>query len=143
VAFDRCLYLEGFVVLAVFAASLRNRMKLLLPGLAFAGCLVGVSPAAHAFSLDDVTARAKKLAEQPYAAPVSNLPPVFAQMQFADYIKIQPKLDHLAWNDQGTPFRLGFYHQGMQFSSPVRISEIVGGKVRRFATTQTASTSAI
>lgn len=118
------------MVLAVFAASLRNRMKLLLPGLAFAGCLVGVSPAAHAFSLDDVTARAKKLAEQPYAAPVSNLPPVFAQMQFADYIKIQPKLDHLAWNDQGTPFRLGFYHQGMQFSSPVRISEIAGGKVQ-------------
>jgi len=117
------------VVFAVFAASLRNRMKLVLPGLALAGCLIGVAPASHAFSLDDVTARAKTLAERPYVAPASNLPPVFAQMQFADYIKIQPKLDHLAWNDQGTPFRLGFYHQGMQFSSPVRIHEIVGGKV--------------
>ncbi|WP_420992538.1 glucan biosynthesis protein G [Cupriavidus sp. 30B13] len=85
---------------------------------------------ACAFSLDDVTQRARALANTPYTAPVSNLPPVFSQMQFADYIKIQPRLDAMEWNDKGTPFRLGFYHQGMQFSSPVRINEIVGGTVR-------------
>ena len=116
-------------MLAVFAASFRNTMKLVLPGIAFAGCLIGAAPA-HAFSLDDVTARAKKLADQPYAAPASNLPPVFAQMQFADYIKIQPKMDQVEWKGQGTPFKLGFYHQGMQFSSPVRINEIVDSRVQ-------------
>ncbi len=116
-------------MLAVFAASFRNRMQIVLPGIALAGCLMGAVQA-HAFSLDDVTTRAKKLADQPYAAPVSNLPPAFAQMQFADYIKIQPKIDHVEWKDQGTPFKLGFYHQGMQFSSPVRISEIVDSRVQ-------------
>lgn len=116
-------------MLAVFAASFRNRMQIVLPGIALAGCLMGAVQA-HAFSLDDVTTRAKKLADQPYVAPVSNLPPAFAQMQFADYIKIQPKIDHVEWKDQGTPFKLGFYHQGMQFSSPVRISEIVDSRVQ-------------
>ncbi|CAG9170097.1 glucan biosynthesis protein G [Cupriavidus pampae] len=85
---------------------------------------------AAAFSLDDVTARAKGLADKPYAAPANNLPPAFQQMQFADYIKIQPRVDNLEWKDLGTPFKLGFYHQGMQFSSPVRINEIVGKTVQ-------------
>jgi len=110
------------------AASFRNRLQLVLPGVALVGCLLGAAHA-HAFSLDDVTARAKKLADQPYAAPVSNLPPVFAQMQFGDYIKIQPKMDNVEWKGQGTPFKLGFYHQGMHFSTPVRISEIVDNRI--------------
>jgi len=117
------------VVLAVFAASLRNKMKIALPALAFVGALAAAAPAG-AFSLDDVTARARALADKPYAPPASNLPPVFAQMQFADYIKIQPRLDAVEWKDQGTPYRLGFYHQGMHFSTPVKISEIVGKGVQ-------------
>jgi len=81
---------------------------------------------AHAFSLEDVTARAKALADKPYVAPVSNLTPAFAKMPFGDYIKIQPRRDAFEWNDQPSPFKLGFYHQGMQFSTPVKINEVVG-----------------
>jgi len=90
-------------------------------------CLLALPPAARAqapFSLDDVTARARALAAKPYVAPVSNLPPVFSGMQFADYMKIQPRLDRFEWRDQDTPFRLNFYHQGMHFNAPVRIHEI-------------------
>jgi glucans biosynthesis protein len=79
---------------------------------------------ASAFSLDDVTARAKALVEKPYAAPVSNLPPVFSSMQFADYQKMQPRGDRFEWRDLQTPFKLNFYHQGMHFNAPVRINEI-------------------
>jgi len=91
--------------------------------------------AAHAqgqrsFSLDDVTARARALAGKPYVAPASNLPPVFGNMQFADYMKIQPRSDRFEWRDQPTPFRLNFYHQGMQFNFPVKIHEVVGGEAR-------------
>ena len=82
------------------------------------------------FSLDDVTERARALAARPYEAPVSNLPPVFAGMQFADYMKIQPRQDRFEWQGQGTPYRLNFYHQGMQFNAPVRINEINGTEVR-------------
>ncbi|WP_281279058.1 glucan biosynthesis protein G [Pigmentiphaga humi] len=85
--------------------------------------------AVQAFTLDDVTARARQLIEQPYAAPVSNLPPVFSKMEFADYLRIQPRRDKFEWQDLATPFKLAFYHQGMHFSSPVAISEVVDGKV--------------
>ncbi|MFT4268891.1 MAG: glucan biosynthesis protein G [Xenophilus sp.] len=95
---------------------------------------MALPPGAHAqgqpFSLDDVTARARDLAARPYVAPASNLPPVFSSMQFADYMKIQPRPDRAEWRDLPTPFRLNFYHQGMQFSFPVRINEINGGEVR-------------
>ncbi|CAG2142250.1 Glucans biosynthesis protein G [Cupriavidus campinensis] len=117
------------MVLAVFAASLRNKMQLALPAIALAGVFAASAPAA-AFSLDDVTTRARSMADQPYVAPVSNLPPAFSKMQFADYIKIQPKLDAVEWKDQPTPYRLGFYHQGMHFSTPVKINEIVGRNVQ-------------
>ncbi|WP_444812858.1 glucan biosynthesis protein G [Variovorax fucosicus] len=85
---------------------------------------------AQAFSLDDVVGRARVLMSAPYAAPVSNLPPVFSQMQFADYQKIQPLAQRFEWRDQPTPFKLNFYHQGMQFNAPVAIHEIVDGNVR-------------
>ncbi|MDN4588272.1 glucan biosynthesis protein G [Xenophilus aerolatus] len=82
------------------------------------------------FSLDDVTARARDLAARPYVAPASNLPPFFGTMQFADYMQIQPRSDRFEWRDLQTPFRLNFYHQGMQFNFPVKINEITEGGVR-------------
>ena len=85
---------------------------------------------AQAFSLDDVTAKARALMEKPYAAPVNNLPPVFSGMQFADYQKMQPRADRFEWSDQPTPFRLNFYHQGMHFNAAVRINEINGDTVQ-------------
>lgn len=90
----------------------------------------GVASPARAFSLDDVSAKARDLMEKPYVAPASNLPPVFSTMQFADYQKIQPRRDRFEWSDQGTPFKLSFYHQGMQFNAPVKINEVVGNAVQ-------------
>ncbi len=97
--------------------------------LAAAGLLLAGTQA-RAFSLDDVAARARVLMATAYVAPVSNLPPVFSQMQFADYQKIQPLAARFGWRDQPTPFKLNFYHQGMQFNAPVRINEIVGNDVQ-------------
>lgn len=100
-----------------------------------AGALTFATPAfaqelPTGFGLDKVTARAKALADTPYVAPVSNLPDVFSKMQFADYMKIQPRRERFAWAELDTPFQLAFYHQGMQFSTPVKINEIVGGNVQ-------------
>ena len=113
------------MVLISPALSWSRRARSFVPALV-AGAALLVAAHAHAFSLDDVTARAKALADKSYVAPVSNLTPAFAKMQFGDYIKIQPRRETFEWNDQATPFRLGFYHQGMQFSTPVKINEIVG-----------------
>jgi periplasmic glucans biosynthesis protein len=85
------------------------------------------------FGLEDVTAMARTLADAPYIAAGSNLPDVFSHMQIADYQKIQPRRDRFAWADLDTPFKLAFYHQGMQFKTPVKINEIVDGAVEEIA----------
>ncbi|MDB5877460.1 MAG: mdoG [Variovorax sp.] len=105
--------------------STASRKKTVAPVTALAASLaLFCAGQAQAFSLDDVTARAKALVDKPYVAPVSNLPPVFSSMQFADYQKMQPRGDRFEWRDQQTPFKLNFYHQGMHFNAPVRINEI-------------------
>jgi glucans biosynthesis protein len=116
-------FLEISVVFFAIRASVRRPSVLTSLSLSCLGMLLGAAQA-HAFSLDDVTAKAKALVDKPYAVPASNLPPVFSRMQFADYMKIQPRADKVEWKDLDTPFKLSFYHQGMHFNTPVRISEI-------------------
>lgn len=114
--------------------TVRNGSGFARLGMVLGGLLLATSAVAPAaaqkrpgFGLEDVVAKAKSLADAPYVAPVSNLPDVFSKMQFADYQKMQPKRDRFAWMEYKTPFKLAFYHQGMQFNTPVRISEIVDG----------------
>lgn len=82
------------------------------------------------FGLEQVTARAKALADAPYVAPVSNLPEVFSKMQFSDYLKLQPRRERFAWAEIDSPFQLAFYHQGMHFNTPVKINEIIDGAAK-------------
>ena len=91
-------------------------------------CLFGAGQL-WAFSLDDVAAEAKTLAEQKYQAPRSNLPKEFRDMKFADYQKIRFIGDKAQWADQKTTFKLYFYHQGMHFDTPVKINEVTATKV--------------
>lgn len=86
-------------------------------------CLFGAGQL-WAFSLDDVSAKAKELAGQKYEAPRSNLPNEFREMKFADYQKIRFRNEKAEWADQNTPFKLSFYHQGMHFDTPVKINEV-------------------
>ncbi|MAL50103.1 MULTISPECIES: glucan biosynthesis protein G [unclassified Methylophaga] len=87
--------------------------------------LLMISSSLYAFSLDDVAEKAQALVKQDYVKPQSNLPAEFSQMQFADYMKIQPRAEQFHWKEQQTPFRLAFYHQGMHFKVPVKINEIL------------------
>ena len=91
-------------------------------------CLFGAGQL-WAFSLDDVSAKAKELAGQKYEAPRSNLPNEFREMKFADYQKIRFRNEKAEWADQNTPFKLSFYHQGMHFDTPVKINEVTAESV--------------
>nr|WP_269835742.1 glucan biosynthesis protein G [Pseudomonas cremoris] len=91
-------------------------------------CLFGAGQL-WAFSLDDVSAKAKELAGQKYEAPRSNLPNEFREMKFADYQKIRFRNEKAEWADQNTPFKLSFYHQGMHFDTPVKINEVTADSV--------------
>lgn len=88
-------------------------------------CLLVFSTSSYGFSLEDVAEKAQNLVKKDYVQPQSNLPAEFSEMQFADYIKIQPRAEQFQWNGQPTPFRLAFYHQGMHFTVPVKIHEIL------------------
>ncbi|KAA0949027.1 MULTISPECIES: glucan biosynthesis protein G [unclassified Pseudomonas] len=92
-------------------------------------CLLGAGQL-WAFSLDDVSAKAKELAGQKYQAPRSNLPNEFREMKFADYQKIRFRHEKAEWADQKTPFKLSFYHQGMHFDTPVKINEVTATDVQ-------------
>ncbi|NWA64630.1 glucan biosynthesis protein G [Pseudomonas reactans] len=92
-------------------------------------CLFGAGQL-WAFSLDDVSAKAKELAGQKYEAPRSNLPNEFREMKFADYQKIRFRNEKAEWADQNTPFKLSFYHQGMHFDTPVKINEVTADSVQ-------------
>ncbi|MDY4302741.1 glucan biosynthesis protein G [Pseudomonas salmasensis] len=91
-------------------------------------CLFGAGQL-WAFSLDDVSAKAKELAGQKYEAARSNLPNEFREMKFADYQKIRFRNEKAEWADQNTPFKLSFYHQGMHFDTPVKINEVTADSV--------------
>ncbi|MGF6098655.1 glucan biosynthesis protein G [Pseudomonas sp. 18175] len=91
-------------------------------------CLFGAGQL-WAFSLDDVSAKAKELAGQKYEAPRSNLPNEFREMKFGDYQKIRFRTEKAEWADQDTPFKLSFYHQGMHFDTPVKINEVTANSV--------------
>ncbi|WP_258057119.1 glucan biosynthesis protein, partial [Pseudomonas aeruginosa] len=86
---------------------------------------------AWAFSIDDVAKEAKTLAGKGYEAPKSNLPSAFRDMKYADYQQIQFNHDKAYWNNQKTPFKLEFYHQGMYFDTPVTINEVTATSVRK------------
>ncbi len=109
---------------------LRPALGWLAAGIVMFGAPAFAQDPPAGFGLEQVAARAKALADTPYVVPVSNLPDVFSKMQFADYQKIQPKHDRFEWAERRTPFRLSFYHQGMQFNTPVKINEIVDGKTQ-------------
>lgn len=109
---------------------LRLVLRWLAVGIVVQGTTASAQEGPARFSLEDVAAKARTLANSAYVAPVSNLPEVFSKLQFADYQKIQPRRDRFAWTELNTRFKLAFYHQGMQFNTPVRINEIADGAVK-------------
>ncbi len=84
----------------------------------------------YAFSIDDVAAKAKKLAGENYEPAQSNLPKSLRELKFGEYQQIHFRADKAFWSDLDTPFKLGFYHQGMQFSSAVRLNEVTATSVK-------------
>src|SRR5690348_6082089 len=79
--------------------------------------------AANAFSLNDVAARAKALADEPYKAPDdAQLPKSLRELTYDQYRDIRFRPDRALWRDSGLPFELQFFHPGFYFNHPVKIN---------------------
>lgn len=85
---------------------------------------------AQAFDLDDVALRAKQLAAQPFQRPEGRLPKALQQLGYDHYRDIRFKADRALWHADKLPFELQFFHQGLYYDRPVKITEINGRALR-------------
>lgn len=101
-----------------------------------AGLLLGglLSSAAVAkdfdFGFENVATQAKRLAQHSYSSPQVDLPDALANLKFEQYIKIQYNAEHDLWRNDKLPFRLSFFHEGMQYNTPVKIHQITAHGVQ-------------
>lgn len=103
-----------------------------------AGLLAGLSPAAWSFGFAEVAARAQKLAAAAYVRPAGEVPRELRELAYEDYRRIRYLPEHARWRGEGRFFELAFFHPGMHFDLPVRISEITRGRVREIPYQPTA-----
>lgn len=83
-----------------------------------------------AFGFDDVAARARQLAAQPYAAPVARLPDELKNLDYDGYRDIRFNPERALWRKEGLPFEVAFFHLGKFQTLPVRIHEVTPQGVR-------------
>ena len=81
------------------------------------------------FGFDDVAARARELAANPYRQP-PGLPRELQGLTYDQYRDIRFKPERFLWRDAGLPFEVAFFHQGLYFNHPVRVHEVSADAVR-------------
>ena len=84
-----------------------------------------LSPATGlAFGLDDVAARAEKLAAAPYRKQAGALPKSIKALGYDDYRDIRFRPDRALWRNTKLPFEIMFFHRGWVYEDPVTIHEV-------------------
>jgi glucans biosynthesis protein len=105
--------------------SSRTKFFAMAPILCIATLCAAFAPlSASAFAFFDVMKEARSLAQDNYQAPTPNLPDALKDLKFAGYQQVKFRDDHFYWRQAGLKFRLGFYHEGMHFDTPVKINEV-------------------
>jgi glucans biosynthesis protein len=86
--------------------------------------LCSAAPAALAFGLDDVGARAHSLADHPYKAPSVDMPAELRDLDYDAYRDIRFRPEKALWAAEKLPFELMFFHQGRAVPEAVRMNVI-------------------
>lgn len=81
------------------------------------------------FSLDILKEKARKLSEDNYEAPDTNLPEEIRDLSYDQHRDIRFVRESGPWFGQRLPFEVQFFHVGSIFQYSVLINEIIGGKV--------------
>jgi glucans biosynthesis protein len=88
---------------------------------------------ASAFGLDDVSARAGKLAAAPYKATGNGLPKALKSLGYDQYRDIRFRPERALWRGTGLPFEIMFFHRGFFYEEPVTVHEVTAEGVRDVA----------
>jgi glucans biosynthesis protein len=100
--------------------SLQTRLgRLLLAAVALLAAM-----AAHALDFDDIANQAKALAAAPYQKPDAKLPKQLADLGYDHYRDIHFKSDRSTWRNDKLPFELQYFHEGLYYSTPVKVNEV-------------------
>ncbi len=105
------------------AADIHARATLLCAAFVLLAC-AHVGQAAFAFGFDDVSHSAEQLAAAAYKKPGEVLPKELATLTYDQYRDIRYRPDNAWWREARLPFELAFFHRGLYYDQPVRISEI-------------------
>lgn len=84
----------------------------------------------HAFGFDDVSQRARQLADAAYQKPDGSLPVELKNLGYDQYRDIRFKPEMSLWRSEGLPFEAAFFHRGGFFQEVMKINEINGGTVQ-------------
>ncbi|MEO8525705.1 MAG: glucan biosynthesis protein G [Caldimonas sp.] len=93
------------------------------PWLRFAAAALVVlgGPAAFGFGFDDIGARARDLAVQPYKPPVVRIAKEMRELDYDEYRDIRYRPEQALWRAEKLPFELMFFPQGRAVPEPVTI----------------------
>lgn len=92
--------------------------------LAVALALAAAAQGAAAFGFEDVSARAKSLAGQPYKPFVNRMPKELQEIDYDGYRDIRFRADRALWRAEKLPFEVMFFHQGRAVPEPIKINVI-------------------
>ena len=92
-----------------------------LAGAAFA-------PAAERFDYDQLCARAKAIAAQPYAPSAGKIPETLQRLTYDEYRRIRFNDAATWWRADRLPFQLQFFPLGFYYHEPVVINELHDGQ---------------
>ncbi len=93
-------------------------------------CAALAGNTAYAFDFADVAVRAKVLSQSAYKKPASNLPKTVDDLSYDQYRDIRFDTDKSLWRSANLPFEVAFFHQGLFYDHPVKISEVIQKRVR-------------
>ena len=81
--------------------------------------------AAHAtFGLDDVAAKAQKLAQEPFQAVKDQVPEWMLKMNYDQWRDIRFRPDHALWRAEHLPFQVQFFHPGLYYDRTIAMNVV-------------------
>jgi glucans biosynthesis protein len=82
------------------------------------------------FGIDQVAARAQRLARQPFQAPTGQVPEWLLKLKYDQWRDIRFRPERALWRDRGAPFEVQFFHLGLFYDHPVAVNVVDDEGVR-------------
>jgi glucans biosynthesis protein len=92
---------------------------------------------ARPFEFANLVAQAKRLAAEPYRAPVPVAPEILAQLDYEALGKVHFKVERALFGEHG-PYPATFFHLGKWSPTPVKIFELRAGEARELLYSNTS-----